>query len=88
MALDMVGVQFDEAGDEDVAAHVLAGGGAFVEAGDHAVAQHHMAVDHRLRRDDAGIGEDGLVGHVRLLPKGGGTDGPNGRGTVRPAPAP
>ena len=74
---EMVGVQLDKAGDEEVPFHVLtAGGGALGDVGNEAVAQHERAVENAVLQHDAGIGKNGFAGHVRrsfcwLLPRAG-----------------
>ena len=66
MAFEMIGVEFDQAGDQVVAAEILAGpASAGVDVGDAAVDDAHRAFDDPVGKDDAGIGEDGFGGHVR-----------------------
>lgn len=66
MALDMVGVKLHEAGNEKIAALILAARGPAADLRDPSVAQDQMAVDHRVLENDAGVGENGFLQHVSL----------------------
>ncbi len=65
MALDMVGMQLDEAGQQVVAAHVQrrARRGALADLGDAPVTHHQMPVPHLVGQHEACIGEHRL-GHM------------------------
>ena len=66
MPLDMVGMQLDEAGDECFAVHVLPSPGrALADLRDQFAVQDHVPVDDRIGGDDAGVGQDCFVRHVR-----------------------
>ncbi len=63
MRLEMIGVQFDQAGHHQVAAGVLAAIGrvALAEFGDAAIGKRNpAALDHAIRQHDAGVAEDGF----------------------------
>ena len=67
MRFEMVGVQLDQAGHDQVAAGVLAARGrvALAELGDAAIGESDpAALDHAIGQHDAGIAEDGLVAVV------------------------
>ena len=66
MRFQMVGMQFDQAGDKIIAFEILAGAaGAFRDIGDLAVADQDRTVENLVLKDDAGVGENGFYGHVR-----------------------
>ena len=66
VALEMVGVQFDQAGDQEVAAHVLAGARRRRrDVGDQAVADRQRAVDDLVGQHDARIVQDQFGRHFR-----------------------
>ena len=81
VGFEVVGVEFDEAGQQEVAFHVLAGGGgAFGNFGNQAIAQYQGAVEDPVLENDAGIGKNGFAGHVRRsfcwrLPRAGRANG-------------
>ncbi len=59
MPFDVIGVEFHEAGDQQVAAEVLAEGrGTVGNARDATVANLEAAVDHLVRQHDEGVAED------------------------------
>jgi len=62
----MVGMQLDEAGDEYVAVHVLPGSGrALADLRDQFAVQDQVPVDDRFGSDDAGVGQNCFMRHVR-----------------------
>jgi hypothetical protein len=66
MTFEVIGVQLDEARDDIIAAHVLAGSGsARLDRGNQAVAQQKRTFDDFVGQHDAGIGENGFGGHLR-----------------------
>ena len=70
---EVVGVQFDQAGHDQVAAGILAAGGRFAFAifRDAAVGQSHPALlDHAIGQHDTGVAEEvsGLVEVISILP--------------------
>ncbi len=65
MAFQMVGMQLDKAGDQVIAFEILADCRiAFGDIGDLAVADQDGALDDLVLKDDAGVGKDGLFGHI------------------------
>ena len=66
MPLDMVGMQLDEAGDKCVAVHVLPGPcRALADLRDQFAVQDQVPVDDPIGGDDAGVGQNCFVRHVR-----------------------
>jgi hypothetical protein len=64
MRFEMIGVQFDQAGHDQVACRILAAGRcvAFAKFGDAAISKSHpAALDHAIGQNDPGVGNDGLV---------------------------
>ena len=60
---EMVGVQLDQAGHDQVAARILAacGRASFAEFGDAAIDESNpAALDHAIGQDDDGVAEDGF----------------------------
>jgi hypothetical protein len=72
----MVGVQFDQAGHDQVATGILAAGGriALAKPGNAAVGKGDpAALDHAIGQHDAGVTEDGFLPcHLTSLPSSGG----------------
>ena len=67
MRLEMIGVQFDQPGHDEVAGGILAAGrrSAFAELGDTAICDGDpAALDHAVGEHDAGIAEDGFAADV------------------------
>ena len=58
----MVGVQFDQPGNDVIAPHVLARAGGLADLDDLAVAQQQRAVDDPVGEHDARIGENEFGG--------------------------
>ena len=66
MLFEMVGVEFDEAGNQIVAIEILTDAGSARVDGMHAAVPHGEGTGHDLvLQDDAGIGEDSFPRHVR-----------------------